>query len=167
MPWGPTTATAAFGAGQRSIASRARTARDTTGEVERVNISSGSPYEPIVGFCRAVRIGDRIFVAGTAPVMPDGSDPPADSYEQARRCSEIIAAALTEAGASLLDVVRTRTYLAHQSHFDGYARAHGEAFANVRPANTTVVAQLLDDRWLLEMEAEAVVGARPDVRGPA
>jgi enamine deaminase RidA (YjgF/YER057c/UK114 family) len=107
-------------------------------------------------------VGDRIFVAGTAPVMADGSDPPADAYAQTRRCIEIIAAALGEAGASLADVVRTRTYLIDPAHFDGYARAHGEAFSGIRPANTTVIARLLDPRWLVEIEAEAVVLPRND-----
>ena len=79
---------------------------------------------------------------------------------QARRCLEIIAAALAEAGATLADVVRTRTYLVDPAHFEGYARAHGEAFGDIRPANTTVVAGLLDSRWLLEIEAEAVVTQR-------
>jgi enamine deaminase RidA (YjgF/YER057c/UK114 family) len=128
--------------------------------VSRQLVSSGSPYEPIVGFSRAVRVGDRVFVAGTAPTMPDGADPPADAYGQAKRCLEIIAAALAEAGATLADVVRTRTYLVDPAHFEGYARAHGEAFGDIRPANTTVVAGLLDSRWLLEIEAEAVVTQR-------
>ena len=127
--------------------------------MERRLVSSGSPYEAIVGFSRAVRVGERVFVAGTAPVMADGADPPADAYAQTKRCLEIIEAALGEAGATLGDVVRTRTYLVDPAHFDGYARAHGEAFREVRPANTTVVARLLDPRWLVEIEAEAVVGA--------
>jgi enamine deaminase RidA (YjgF/YER057c/UK114 family) len=127
--------------------------------VERQLVSSGSPFEPVVGYSRAVRVGDRIFVAGCAPIMPDGGDPPADAYGQAKRCIEIIAAALEEAGGSLRDVVRTRVYLTDASAFDGFARAHGEAFAEVRPANTTViVAALVDPRWLLEIEAEAVLG---------
>jgi len=130
--------------------------------MHRLLVSSGSPYEPVVGFSRAVRVGDRVFVAGTAPVMPGGADPPPDAYGQTRRCLEIVEAALAEAGATLGDVVRTRTYLVDPSHFDGYAQAHGEAFGEVRPANTTVVAQLLDPRWLLEIEVEAVAGsARP------
>lgn len=119
-------------------------------------ISSGSPYERTVGFSRAVVVGERIFVAGTAPVMPDGADPPTDAYGQTRRCLEIIDAALGEAGATLADVVRTRTYLVDESAFEGYARAHGEAFSEVRPANTTVVVKLLDPRWLVEIEVEAV-----------
>jgi enamine deaminase RidA (YjgF/YER057c/UK114 family) len=102
-------------------------------------------------------VGDRVFVAGTAATMPDGADPPSDAYGQARRCLEIIATALAEAGGSLEDVVRTRAYLTDAAHFDGFAKAHGEAFATIRPANTTVVAQLLDPRWRVEIEAEAVL----------
>jgi len=127
-------------------------------DVERQIVSSGSPYEPVVGYSRAVRVGDRVFVAGSAPIMADGSDPPGDAYGQTRRCLEIVANALQEAGASLEDVVRTRVYLTDAAAFDGFAKAHGEAFSEVRPANTTVVvAALLDPRWLLEIEAEAVV----------
>ena len=126
--------------------------------MERRLISSGSPYEPIVGFSRAVRVGEHVYVAGTAPVMPDGADPPEDPYGQARRCLEIIGAALEQAGASFADVVRTRVYLVKEEDFDGVGRAHGEVFGNIRPANTTVLAGgLLDPRWLVEMEAEAVV----------
>ena len=126
--------------------------------MERRTVSSGSPYEPVVGYSRAVRVGDRVFVAGSAPIMADGSDPPADAYGQAARCLEIVADALRRAGASLEDVVRTRAYLTDAGVFDGFAKAHGEAFSEIRPANTTVVvAALLDPRWLLEVEAEAVV----------
>jgi enamine deaminase RidA (YjgF/YER057c/UK114 family) len=126
--------------------------------MERRLISSGSPYEPVVGFSRAVRVGEHVYVAGTAPVMPDGADPPADPYGQARRCLEIIAAALGEAGSSLADVVRTRVYLVRVEDFQEVGRAHGELFADIRPANTTLLAGgLLDPRWLVEIEAEAVV----------
>jgi enamine deaminase RidA (YjgF/YER057c/UK114 family) len=126
--------------------------------MERLNVSSGSPYEPVVGYSRAVRVGDRIFVSGTAPIMPHGADPPAEPYGQTRRCLEIIGAALEQAGATLADVVRTRVYLTAADQFDGFSKAHGEAFSKIRPANTTVVvATLLDPRWLLEIEAEAVV----------
>ena len=90
--------------------------------------------------------------------MPDDADPPADSYGQTKRCLERIDHALVEAGGSLADVVRTRVYLTPAADFDGFGRAHGEAFADVRPANTTVVvAALVDPRWLLEIEAEAVL----------
>ncbi len=126
--------------------------------MERRLVSSGSPYEPVVGFSRAVRVGPRIVVAGTAPVMPAGADPPSDAYGQAKRCLEIIANALEEAGASLADVVRTRVYLVRTSDFEDVGRAHGESFAAIRPANTTLtVAELVDPRWLVEIEAEAVV----------
>jgi enamine deaminase RidA (YjgF/YER057c/UK114 family) len=126
--------------------------------VERRLISSDSPYERVVGYSRAVRVSDRVFVAGCAPIMPDGGEPPADSYGQARRCIEIIARALEDACASLRDVVRTRAYLTPSADFEGFGRAHGEAFGEIRPANTTViVAALVDPRWLLEIEAEAVL----------
>jgi enamine deaminase RidA (YjgF/YER057c/UK114 family) len=127
--------------------------------VARRLISSGSPYEPLVGFSRAVRVGDHVFVAGTAPIMPDGAHPPPDPYGQAKRCLEIIGAALEEAGASLADVVRTRVFLVRVQDFDEVGRAHGEVFSEIRPANTTLVAGgLLDSRWLVEIEADAVVG---------
>jgi len=90
--------------------------------------------------------------------MADGSDPPSDSYRQARRCFEIIGVALEEAGASFADVVRTRVYLVKAEDFEEVGRAHGEIFGDVRPANTTLLAGgLLDSRWLVEIEAEAVV----------
>jgi enamine deaminase RidA (YjgF/YER057c/UK114 family) len=129
--------------------------------VERKLISSGSPYEPVVGYSRAVRVGDHVFVAGCAPIMPDDADPPMDAYGQTKRCLEIIAQALDGAGASLADVVRTRAYLTTADAFAGFARAHGEAFSHIRPVNTTVVtAALIDPRWLLEIEVDAVVSAR-------
>ena len=90
IPSARTTVTAAVAAGQESICSSASTVGDTSGDVERQIVSSGSPYEPVVGYSRAVRVGDRIFVAGSAPIMADGSDPPADAYGQARRCLEVV-----------------------------------------------------------------------------
>jgi enamine deaminase RidA (YjgF/YER057c/UK114 family) len=125
--------------------------------VERVLISGHSPYEPIVGYSRAVVAAGRVHVAGTAPIPADGGDPPASAYDQARLCLEIVAEALGRAGASLADVVRTRVYLTDAADWEDVARAHGEAFADVRPANTTVVVQLLDPRWLVELEVEAVL----------
>jgi enamine deaminase RidA (YjgF/YER057c/UK114 family) len=128
--------------------------------MERRLISSGSPYERVVGFSRAVRVGERVFVAGTAPVMPEGAEPPSDAYGQTKRCLEIIARALEEAGSSLRDVVRTRVYLVRTQDFEQVGRAHGEAFSEIRPANTTLtVKELVDPRWLVEIDAEAVVGA--------
>lgn len=118
-------------------------------------IRSGSPFEPTIGFSRAVRVGDRVLVSGTGPVWPDGSCP-ADPGEQARRCFAIIAAALTEAGAALTDVVRTRMYLTDVTAAAAVGKAHGEIFADIRPAATmVVVAALLDPRWTVEIEAEA------------
>ena len=125
---------------------------------DRQNVSSGSPYEPVVGFSRAVRVGDHVYVAGTAPIMPEGAEPPEDAYGQAKRCLEIIAGALGEAGASLDDVVRTRVFLVKAEDFEEVGRAHGEAFGDIRPANTTLLAGgLLDPSWLVEIEVDAVV----------
>src|SRR4051812_423880 len=106
--------------------------------MDRRLIASGSPYERVVGFSRAVVAGPHVFVAGTAPVMPEGADPPPDTYGQTRRCLEIILGALAEAGAGAEHVVRTRVFLAPGADFDGFGRAHGEVFADVRPANTTL-----------------------------
>jgi enamine deaminase RidA (YjgF/YER057c/UK114 family) len=119
-------------------------------------VSSGSPFEQSIGFSRAVRVGDRVLVSGTAPVWPDGSVDP-DPTTQARRCFEIIGAALAEAGASLADVVRTRMFVTDAALAGPVGAVHGEVFADVRPAATMVVAQLLDPRWVVEIEAEAVV----------
>jgi enamine deaminase RidA (YjgF/YER057c/UK114 family) len=125
--------------------------------VERRRISSGSPYEPVFGFSRALVAGRHVYVSGTAPVMPDGGDPPDDAYEQARRCLEIIVGALADAGASVDDVVRTRVYVTRSDVWEEVARAHAEVFGETRPAATAVVTELLDPRWLVEIEAEAVL----------
>jgi enamine deaminase RidA (YjgF/YER057c/UK114 family) len=125
--------------------------------VERVLISSHSPYEKIAGYSRAVVIGDRVHVAGTAPIPADGSPPPVGAYEQTRLCLEIIGDALTRAGTGLENVVRTRIYLSDRVHWSEVARAHGEAFADVRPVNTTIVATLLDPAWTVEIEVEAAL----------
>ena len=123
--------------------------------MDRQLISSGSPYEQTIGFSRAVRQGNRVVVAGTAPIWPDDYCDP-DPYRQARRCLDIIAQALSEAGASLTDVVRTRMFLVDRSDAGAVGKAHGEVFGDVRPAATMVVAAgLLDTRWRIEMEAEA------------
>lgn len=121
-------------------------------------VSSGSPYEPTIGFSRAVRDGRHVFVAGTCAVMPDGADPPPDAYGQARRCLEIILAALGEAGAAPEHVVRTRTFILSPDDWEDVGRAHGEVFGEVRPASTMiVVSALLDRRWLVEIEADALL----------
>jgi enamine deaminase RidA (YjgF/YER057c/UK114 family) len=125
--------------------------------VDRRLISSGAAFEKRVGYSRAVRAGDRVWVSGTAPIMPGDADPPTGVYEQAKVCLGIIERALAEAGASLDDVVRTRIYLTDAASIDAVGRAHGEAFAKARPATTAVVTELLDPRWLVEIEAEAVI----------
>jgi enamine deaminase RidA (YjgF/YER057c/UK114 family) len=126
---------------------------------DRQLVSSGSPWELVVGYSRAVRVGDRLFVAGTAPQWPDGTVDP-DPEAQARRCFEIIGAALREAGAKWDDVTRTRVYLVDANDFNAVGKVHGEIFGQVRPANTTVVVQaLLNPEWKCEIEVEAVLGA--------
>jgi enamine deaminase RidA (YjgF/YER057c/UK114 family) len=120
------------------------------------HISSGSPFEPTIGFSRAVRVGDRVLVSGTGPVWPDGSCSP-DAGEQARRCFEIIETALREAGAGLDAVVRTRMFVTDVAAGGAVGAVHGELFGSVRPAATmVVVAGLLDARWRVEVEVEAV-----------
>ena len=132
----------------------------------RRNVESGSPYERVIGFSRAVRVGDRVLVSGTAPVWLDGSCDP-DAGKQAERCLQIIAAALTEAGASPADVVRTRMFLVDAADADAVGRAHAQAFGAVRPAATmVVVTALLDARWRVEIEAEAVVSPDLDPEAP-
>jgi enamine deaminase RidA (YjgF/YER057c/UK114 family) len=126
--------------------------------VERRRAASGSPFEERIGFSRALRVGDRVFVSGTAPILPGGGADP-DAASQARRCLEIISLALEDVGASLSDVVRTRTYLTDVADADAVGEVHGEVFSEVRPASSMlVVAGLLDPRWRVEIEAEAVVG---------
>jgi enamine deaminase RidA (YjgF/YER057c/UK114 family) len=125
--------------------------------VKRQRISSGAAFEKRVGYSRAVRVGAQVWVSGTAPIMPEDADPPASAYEQARICLGIIERALQEAGALLDDVVRTRIYVTDAGLIDEVGRAHGEAFANARPATTGIVTELLDPRWLVEIEAEAIV----------
>jgi enamine deaminase RidA (YjgF/YER057c/UK114 family) len=124
--------------------------------VERRIVSSGSAFEERGGYSRAVVAGSRVFVAGTAPIMPGDADPPTDAYQQARICLEIVERALAEAGFRLEHVVRTRIYVTDASLIDAVGRAHGEAFAGIRPATTGIVTTLLDPRWLVEIEAEAV-----------
>ncbi|HXV03994.1 MAG TPA: RidA family protein [Gaiellaceae bacterium] len=127
--------------------------------MDRRRISSAMPLEQTFGYSRALVVGDRVFVSGTAPVMPDGADPPPDAYSQARRCLEIILAALEEAGASAEHVVRTRMYLTRAEDIEQVGRAHGDVFGAVRPAATgVVVAALFDPRWLVEIEADAIIG---------
>jgi enamine deaminase RidA (YjgF/YER057c/UK114 family) len=128
-----------------------------TSPTERRRIASGSPYEPVIGFSRALRVGERVLVAGTAPLWPDGSCDP-DPRAQAARCLEIVLAALAEAGAGPEHVVRTRMYLVDAADWEAVGQAHGAVFAETRPVATmVVVAGLLDPRWRVEIEAEAVL----------
>jgi enamine deaminase RidA (YjgF/YER057c/UK114 family) len=126
--------------------------------MERRHARSGSPYEETIGFSRAVRVGDTIAVSGTAPVWPDGHVDP-DPATQARRCWEIALAALEELDGRVEDVVRTRQYVVRSDLADVVGAVHGEVFGAVRPASTmVVVAALLDPRWSVEVEVDAVVG---------
>jgi enamine deaminase RidA (YjgF/YER057c/UK114 family) len=123
-------------------------------------ISSGSPLEPTIGFSRAVRAGPWIAVAGTAPIAPDGSAAhPGDVYAQTRLCLEIMLRAIAEAGGSAAQVIRTRVLLVDIESWRDAARAHGEVFAEIRPACTFVeVSRFIDPGWLVETEADCYVG---------
>ena len=122
----------------------------------RQNISGGSPYEPIIGFSRAVRVGNTVHLAGTGPVGSDNED----AAGQTRRIFAIAEKALAEAGVSFEDVVRTRMYLTHVDDWEAVGRVHGQIFGNIRPAATmVVVAQLLNPAWRIEIEMDAVIDA--------
>lgn len=124
-------------------------------------LGSASPYEPLYGYSRAVRVGDRIEVAGTAPIEADGSSTPGDAGAQAARCLTIISDALAALGGSAADVVRTRMYITDPADADLVGRAHGALFADSRPAATmVVVSALLRPEWKVEIEAEAILEAR-------
>jgi enamine deaminase RidA (YjgF/YER057c/UK114 family) len=121
----------------------------------RQNISGGSPYEPIIGFSRAVRVGSVVHLAGTGPVGADNED----ASGQTRRIFAIAQEALAKAGATLNDVVRTRMYLTHVEDWEAVGRVHGEFFSAIRPAATmVVVAALLNPAWRIEIEMDAVIG---------
>ena len=124
----------------------------------RARASSGSPFETSIGFSRAVRVGDRILVSGTAAVEDDGSSTPGDAAAQAERCLALIVAAIERLGGAAEDVVRTRLYLTDAADADAVSAAHGRWFGDVRPAATmVVVAGLLRPEWRVEIEAEALV----------
>ncbi len=125
---------------------------------ERRVVPAVSPWASAVGYSRAVRVGDQIHVSGTAAVMPDGAPPPPDAYGQARRCMEIIVAALAELGARPEHVVRTRVYVTSADDWEEIGRAHGEVFSEIRPASAMlVITGLLDPRFLVEIEADAII----------
>lgn len=125
--------------------------------MERLRVASGSPYESVIGFSRAVRTGSQVAVGGTAPIWPDGSCDP-DPAAQARQCLAIIERALIEAGVTMSDVVRTRTYLVARDDWEAIGQVHGEVFRDIRPASTMiVVAGMLDPRWKVEIEADVII----------
>ena len=127
--------------------------------VMRQRVRTGAPWESIVGYCRAVRVGPHISVSGTAPVGDDGNVVGVgNAYAQAKRCIERIEKALNEAGADLTDVVRTRMFVTDISQWEAIGRAHGEAFGDVLPATAMVeVSRLIDPAMLIEIEADAII----------
>ena len=126
---------------------------------ERSRATSGSPFEGPIGFSRAIRVDDRVLVSGTGPVWPDGSCDP-DVFAQAMRAFKVAGTALTDLGATLRDVVRTRMYLLDAADWEAVGRAHNAYFEAVRPAATMiVVAGFLDPRWRVEVEVEAIAQA--------
>jgi enamine deaminase RidA (YjgF/YER057c/UK114 family) len=127
--------------------------------VVRQNMSSGTHWEALGGYSRAVRIGERILVAGTTATGPDGLVGRDDPAAQMRFIVDKIEAAIVQLGGSLRDVVRTRVYVSNIAHWEAVARVHGERFGEIRPVNTLVEARLVGPEYLVEMEAEAVIGA--------
>jgi enamine deaminase RidA (YjgF/YER057c/UK114 family) len=122
--------------------------------MNRTNIAGTSPFEPIIGFSRAVRVGNVIHVSGTAPVGAEDLS----AYEQTRTALDLIGKALAQAGAAFEHVVRTRTYITHTEDWQEVGRAHGEIFSNIRPASTMVtVKELLNPKWRVEIEADAIL----------
>ena len=125
--------------------------------MERRIVFSGNPYEGVWGHSRAVRVGDHVTVSGTAPIPADGSEPPADAYEQTRLCLHIILKALADVDSRAEHVVRTRVYGTRTDIFDDVARAHHEVFGEISPASAfVVVKELANPAWLVEIEADAI-----------
>jgi enamine deaminase RidA (YjgF/YER057c/UK114 family) len=127
--------------------------------MDRKLVSSGSKFEPVIGFSRAVRVGPHIIVSGTAPLAEGGGvASPGDLYGQTKRCLEIIERAVNEAGGKREHIVRTRMFLKDMSNWQEAGRAHGEFFKDIRPASTMIqIVQAIDPAWLIEIEADAIV----------
>jgi enamine deaminase RidA (YjgF/YER057c/UK114 family) len=126
---------------------------------ERQWVGTGTSWEALAGYARAVRVGDRVLVSGTTATGPDGVVGAGDAAAQTRFILDRIEAALRQLGASLRDVVRTRVYVRDIADWEAVARVHGERFGEIRPANTLIQAQLVGDAYLVEIEAEAVIGS--------
>ena len=126
--------------------------------MQRKNISSGGPFEPVFGYSRAVRLGDTVHVSGTTALEPDGTVRSRDAYDQSMRALEIIGNALAEAGAAMTDVVRTRVFITNLDDVEKVTKAHGETFGDIRPASTLVeVTGLMRPELVVEIEVDAIV----------
>ncbi len=130
---------------------------------ERRSVSSGTVWEEKFGYSRAVRVGDRILVSGTTATGPDGPVAPGDPGAQARYALDKIEKAIRDLGGTLGDVVRTRIFIARIEDWEAVAKVHGDRFGKIRPANTLVRADLVGEAFLVEIEAEAIVGSAVDV----